>query len=90
MISSEKANSGLNTGNLGSVPVLSRSSGEGNGNPFQYSCLENPMDRELCIFNESDTTEQLTQFTTTVNLPKGQYCVNFIYHPNSKMINDGI
>ena len=29
----------------GSVPGLGRSSGGGNGNPLQYSCLENPMDR---------------------------------------------
>ena len=29
----------------GSVPRLGRSLGEGNGNPLQYSCLENPMDR---------------------------------------------
>ena len=29
----------------GSVPGLGRSLGEGNGNPLQYSCLENPMDR---------------------------------------------
>ena len=28
------------------IPGLGRSSGEGNGNPLQYSCLENPMDRE--------------------------------------------
>ena len=34
-----------NVGDLGSVPGLGRSSGEGNGNPLQYSCLENPMDR---------------------------------------------
>ena len=32
-------------GDPGSIPGLGRSSGEGNGNPFQYSCLENPMDR---------------------------------------------
>ena len=31
-------------GDLGSFPALGRSSGEGNGNPLQYSCLENPMD----------------------------------------------
>ena len=31
---------------LGSIPRLGRSPGEGNGNPLQYSCLENPMDRE--------------------------------------------
>ena len=29
---------------LGSIPVLGRSPGEGNGYPFQYFCLENPMD----------------------------------------------
>ena len=29
----------------GSVPGLERSPGEGNGNPLQYSCLENPVDR---------------------------------------------
>ena len=31
---------------LGSIPGLGRSPGGGNGNPLQYSCLENPMDRE--------------------------------------------
>ena len=30
----------------GSIPRLGRSPGEGNGNPLQYSCLENPMDKE--------------------------------------------
>ena len=34
-----------NAGDLGSIPGSGRSPGEGNGNPFQYSCLENPMDR---------------------------------------------
>ena len=29
---------------LGSIPGSARSTGEGNGNPLQYSCLENPMD----------------------------------------------
>ena len=32
-------------GDPGSIPGLGRSLGEGNGNPPQYSCLENPMDR---------------------------------------------
>ena len=32
------------TGDVGSISGLGRSSGEGNGNPFQYSCLENLMD----------------------------------------------
>ena len=37
--------SGYNAGDLGSIPGSGRSSGEGNGTPLQYSCLENPMDR---------------------------------------------
>ena len=37
--------SAYNMGDLGSIPGLGRSPGEGNGNPLQYSCLENPMDR---------------------------------------------
>ena len=37
--------SACNAGDQGSIPGSGRSSGEGNGNPLQYSCLENPMDR---------------------------------------------
>ena len=36
--------SAYNVGDQGSIPGLGRSSGEGNGNPLQYFCLENPMD----------------------------------------------
>ena len=35
-----------NAGDAGSIPGLGRSSGEGNGNPLQYSCLENPWTEE--------------------------------------------
>ena len=34
----------VNVGDAGSIPGLGRSPGKGNGNPRQYSCLENPMD----------------------------------------------
>ena len=34
-----------NAGDVGSIPGLGRSPGGGHGNPLQYSCLENPMDR---------------------------------------------
>ena len=37
--------SACNAGDLDSIPGLGRSPGEGNGNPLQYSCLENPVDR---------------------------------------------
>ena len=42
---SEVKASACNAGDLGSIPGSGRSPGEGNGNPLQYSCLENPMDR---------------------------------------------
>ena len=42
---SDGKDSACNVGDLGSVPGLGRSPGEGNGYPLQYSCLENPMDR---------------------------------------------
>ena len=41
---SEVKASASNAGDLGSIPGLGRSPGEGNGNPLLYSCLENPMD----------------------------------------------
>ena len=43
---SDGKESACNEGDLGSVPELERSPGEGNGNSLQYSCLENSMDRE--------------------------------------------
>ena len=44
--SSNGRESACNTGDPGSIPVSGRSSGEGNGNPLQYFCLENPMTEE--------------------------------------------
>ena len=41
---SEAKVSASNTGDLGSIPGSGKPLGEGNGNPLQYSCLENPMD----------------------------------------------
>ena len=55
--------SAYSVGNSGLIPASGRSSGEGNGNPFQYSCLENPMDvRSWWAYTpwglkELDTTE---------------------------------
>ena len=60
--SSVSKGSACSTGDLGSIPGLGRSSGEGNGNPLQYSCLENLMDRGtwwaiVCgVAKELDTT----------------------------------
>ena len=62
--------SACNVGDLGSIPGLERSPGEGKGYPLQYSALENSMD---CIYSpwshkESDTTEKLSLslFTNTL------------------------
>ena len=41
---SDSKASACNAGDLGLIPGSRRSPGEGNGNPLQYSCLENPMD----------------------------------------------
>ena len=43
---SDGKESACNAGDLSSIPGLGRSPGEGNGYPHQYSCLQNPMDRE--------------------------------------------
>ena len=58
--------SAYNEGDPGSIPGLGRSPREGNGNPLQYSCLENPMDRGAWWatyspwgLKESDMTERL-------------------------------
>ena len=61
---SEDKASACNAGDLGLIHELGRSPGEGNGNPLQYSCLENPMDGGAWWATyspwgrtESDTTE---------------------------------
>ena len=43
-VKNQPANAG-DIGDMGSLPGAGRSPGEGNGNPLQYACLENPMDR---------------------------------------------
>ena len=58
--------SASNVGDLGSIPRLGRSPGEGNGNPLQYSCLENPMDGDAwlaTVHGVAKSQTQLSDFT---------------------------
>ena len=52
-----------NAGDVGSTPGLKRVPGEGNGNPLQYSCLGNPMDREDWQATIHEVTKSWTQFS---------------------------
>ena len=55
-----------NMEDLGSIPGLGRSPGEGNGNPLQYLCLENPMDGgawEATVHGVAKSRRQLSNFT---------------------------
>ena len=55
-----------NAGDLGSIPGLGRSPGEGNGNLLQYYCLENPMDRgawQATVHGVAKSQTRLTDFT---------------------------
>ena len=52
-----------NAGDLGLIPGSGISPGEGNGNPLQYSCLRNPMDRGACQATVHGVTESQTQLT---------------------------
>ena len=63
--------SACNVGDPGSIPWLGRSTGEGNGNPLQYCCLENPMDGGARGRKELDTTERLHfPFHYTYSFPR--------------------
>ena len=58
--------SAYSVGDSGSIPGSGRSSGEGNGNPLQYSCLENPMDVGswwAILHGVSKSWTQLSEFT---------------------------
>ena len=55
--------------NPGSIPGLGRAPGEGNGNPLQYSCLENPMDGggwQATVYGFAKSQTPLSNFTFTL------------------------
>ena len=76
---SDGKESACNAGDLGSIPGRGRSPGEGNGNPLQYSCLENPMDRGAwratvpgVTMSQLDITERLTLSLTFLGEQSGK------------------
>ena len=64
---SEVKASAYNAGDVGSIPGSGRSPGEGNGNPLQYSCLENPMGGgawRATVHRVAKSQTQLSDFTS--------------------------
>ena len=55
--------SACSVGDLGSIPGLGRSPGGGNGNPLQYSCLENSTDREAWMATAHRISQSWTQLS---------------------------
>ena len=55
--------SAYNAGDLGSIPGSGRSLGEGNGNPLQHSCLENPRDGEAWLATVHGATKSQTRLS---------------------------
>ena len=63
------------------IPALGRSSGGGNGNPLQYSCLENPMDRgawQLTVHKVTKSWKWLSTYTYTGSTALG-CCLHFTF-----------
>ena len=76
--------SACNAGNPGSIPGSGKSSGEGNGNPLQCSCLENPKDRgvgglQSTGHKESDMPERLKNKLANVE-PWGELGIVSYFH----------
>ena len=63
VIKNPPANAG-DTSHEGSIPGLGRSPGGGNGNPFQYSCLENSMDRRTWQATVHGVAKSQTQLSS--------------------------
>ena len=62
--------SAYNAGDLGSIPGLGRSPGEGNGNPLQYYCLENPMDRGAWWATAHGVSKSRTRLSDFISFQK--------------------
>ena len=68
------------TGDVGLIPGLGRSLGEGHGNPLQYSCLENPMDRGAWRATVHGTAKSWIQLSDLA-------CAHACTHPSSLLVD---
>ena len=77
---SEGKASACDAGDPGSIPGSGRSPGEGNGNPLQYSCLENPMDRGAwwaIVHRVAKSRTRLSNYTEPSNHIPGYLSKNY-------------
>ena len=86
---SEVKASACNAGDLGSIPGLGRSPGEGNGNPLQYYCLENPMGGGAWWATVHEVTKSLpyTQFPSFTKFCLAYFLFVLIYLPSFLFIS---
>ena len=63
LMAKKEKETACNVGDPGSIPGLGKSPGEGHGNPLQYSCLENPMDRGAWWSTVRGVTKSWTQLS---------------------------
>ena len=78
---SDGKESACNVGDMGSIPGLGRSPGKGSGNPLQYSCLENSMDRGAWLATVHGVTKSWTRLSDF-------YSLGLLYGPALTSIHD--
>ena len=86
LVSSVGKESAYNAGDLGSIPGLGRYPGEGNGNPLQYSCLENLMDRgawQTTVHGVARVGHDLETKPTNQGSMAGTHAVHLVDNPHS-------
>ena len=77
-------------GDLGSIPWLGRYPGKGNGNPLQYSCLENPMDGGTwwaAVHEVSKSRTRLSDFTFTFHFRLKKKNLSDIFRDNISLLS---
>ena len=72
--------SAYNAGDPGSIPESGRSPGERNGNPLQYSCLENPMDRGAWRATAHGVAKSRTRLSDFTSLHYINYTVSEMFN----------